>query len=414
MNILYINDRNAYVSFEETEGDEPFDVRDIVKRATTVKTGRDFIEFLLATPGSFFKWHAMPIPARNGFVTMDELVSKYPRYVFPESYEELVDRYYPDIEVLDEVAIKSGAIGTYTEEHEEEPGLLEGLGIDSTKGVLNPPSLRSIHLPEFESFIQNIQLLERYAAIANGEVAPYKFRRIDFGCKADIQFIDTQLWGYRDYAVGFGQNTTCKELFTRDEWLEVSRVLTPRGYGHYIVPPKMMPDGTPELPFHLVIPDNWPDTTHPMAQICTYPKSWTNQQIARDIFLFFMKVIFEDEDEAFLNHPFVVTYEDGGFHVKDNIAAIAACYREVAYLAEAKTIHVCAHCGHPLLADRSRGNEAMYCSRSCNTMASAARRERVYALAASGVPVEEAIARIGSRYVRSIRRWYDESQRLLD
>jgi hypothetical protein len=47
-------------------------------------------------------------------------------------------------------------------------------------------------------------------------------------------------------------------------------------------------------------------------------------------------------------------------------------------------------------------------------MASSARRERVYALAASGVPVGEAIDRVGKRYERSIRRWYEESRRLLD
>ena len=89
-------------------------------------------------------------------------------------------------------------------------------------------------------------------------------------------------------------------------------------------------------------------------------------------------------------------------------------YRQCANLVAEDDIRLCSHCGKPLLVDKSRGNEAMYCSRTCNTKASAQRRETAYALAASGVPMEEAVKKIGKRYSDSIARWYKEAQALLD
>lgn len=89
-------------------------------------------------------------------------------------------------------------------------------------------------------------------------------------------------------------------------------------------------------------------------------------------------------------------------------------YRQCAYLIADDKIRLCAYCGKPLLADKSRGNEAMYCSRTCNTKASAQRRETAYALAASGGPMEEAVSKIGERYSDSIARWYKEAKALIN
>lgn len=391
MNALYVNDRHIFVAPEETEGDEHFDVRAIVAKATTVKTSRDFIDFMLGIPGSFFKWYAMPLWGE--YTPIEQLVDENAPYIFKDSFVDTVDKYFPEIDVLDEVALQSGAIGEYVEDYPPQP---YPFGPDSTVGILNIKHLRCIQLAYFEVFVKNIQQLERYGAIANGETSPFELRRIDFGVGDDIQFIDTGLSSAREYAIGFGQQSNAHDLFTSEQWARVREALIARGYDD-----------------HLVATEQTHDTEYPRSHIFVYPTSWTDQQVAADIFVSFMHLVFDDDEDTFLNYPFKVSYDAQGFHVRDNIGAIAACYREVAYLAEARSVRICAHCGHPLLADRSRGNEAMYCSRSCNTMASAARREKVYALAASGVPVDDAIARVGSRYERSIRRWYEESKELL-
>ncbi len=137
--------------------------------------------------------------------------------------------------------------------------------------------------------------------------------------------------------------------------------------------------------------------------------------MATNIFLSFMNSLFEGDAEAmYSGNIFKVEHGRRGFRVLDRPGPLRDMYRQVAYLAADNSIRLCAYCCKPLLANRSRGNEAMYCSRTCNTRASAQRRETAYALAASGVPIREAIERIGDRYEQSIRRWYKESKALLD
>lgn len=395
MRLLYVNDVHAFVSEDETRGAEPYDVRDIVARATTVRGARDFIQFLMDTPGSFFRWDAFPL--RRDFMTLAELVGRdvHEPLTFKESFVDVIDRHFPEVEALDEVAVKAGAIGTYVEDHEPVP-LPDDT--EETVGVVDVEPLSAINLEPYEILVQNVQLLERYAAIANGERSTFEIRRMDMGCAADVQFVDTQLWAYREYATGYAQSTICRDLFTNDEWQQVRAALIARGYDDFLRPTEATHD-----------------TLHGTTPIGVYPASWSDQEVATDVFLAFLNSFStDDEDERYLNQPFLVSRDGNGFHVRDNIAPLSACYREVAYLAEANVIRTCAFCGRPLLADRSRGNEAMYCSRSCNTQASAQRRETAYALAASGAPIERAVERIGARYEQSIRRWYEEARALLD
>ena len=72
--------------------------------------------------------------------------------------------------------------------------------------------------------------------------------------------------------------------------------------------------------------------------------------------------------------PFETWHDERGFHVRDHVNPTQAFYRRMALLAEAGAFRLCARCGRPFLADRSRGNLAKYCSSSCNSMASEERR----------------------------------------
>lgn len=74
-------------------------------------------------------------------------------------------------------------------------------------------------------------------------------------------------------------------------------------------------------------------------------------------------------------------------------------------------VSLCPVCGSPVLIKDFRGRKSkLVCSDSCKTKASNQRRETAYQCAASGVPLEEAIERIGSEYTRSVRKWYAEAQ----
>lgn len=73
---------------------------------------------------------------------------------------------------------------------------------------------------------------------------------------------------------------------------------------------------------------------------------------------------------------------------------------------------LCPICGTPVVTSESHGNEAEYCSRACITKASSVRRSRAMTLAASCVPIEEAINIIGKRYEDSVIRWYSETASL--
>lgn len=126
-------------------------------------------------------------------------------------------------------------------------------------------------------------------------------------------------------------------------------------------------------------------TEYPFSPVFVYPTSWGDAEIAADLFVALTSIALGEcarDDER----PFKTWHNENGFHVRDHVNPTHAFYREVARLAEAGAFRLCAHCGWPFLADRSRDNGGMYCSSSCNTKASAARRELAYALAAAGTP----------------------------
>ncbi|RDB99538.1 hypothetical protein C1866_01290 [Eggerthella lenta] len=69
---------------------------------------------------------------------------------------------------------------------------------------------------------------------------------------------------------------------------------------------------------------------------------------------------------------------------------------------------LCEVCSRPVLTHKDRGTPSKVCHvGSCKTTASARRKTRVEQLAASGVPVEDAVSELGGQYRQSIERWYE-------
>lgn len=69
---------------------------------------------------------------------------------------------------------------------------------------------------------------------------------------------------------------------------------------------------------------------------------------------------------------------------------------------------LCEVCSRPVLTHKDRGTPSKVCHvGSCKTTASARRKTRVEQLAASGVPVEDAVNELGGQYRQSIERWYE-------
>ncbi len=69
---------------------------------------------------------------------------------------------------------------------------------------------------------------------------------------------------------------------------------------------------------------------------------------------------------------------------------------------------LCEVCSRPVLTNKDRGTPSKICRvGSCKTTASARRKTRVEQLAASGVPVEDAVSELGEQYRQSIERWFE-------
>ena len=69
---------------------------------------------------------------------------------------------------------------------------------------------------------------------------------------------------------------------------------------------------------------------------------------------------------------------------------------------------LCEVCSRPVLTNKDRGTPSKICRvGSCKTTARARRKTRVEQLAASGVPVEDAVSELGEQYRQSIERWFE-------
>lgn len=395
MNVSYANDSMVIMWPEAMEDSTPYDIKQVVSDLLAIRTAKDVLDFILKTPPSFFS----NITHRS---TGDWVIASdfYESWVHDPricgSIVDLVEKDYPEIEPLDGFATKGGDFGPYikdfclSESDDDDPVYADV--IYPTKPYCN------MLIGSLEALAFNLQEIARIGAIANGELSPSGsgLDELPIDCDVRARVIDSKLSISHDLNRMPAQDPTYKSYFTPFEVNKLEQALEayhPRDR---------------EGLSHLYNGEG-------VGSLFVYPEDMSEQEMAANIFMSFMNSLFEGNAETmYSGNIFKVRRGKRGFVVVDNPGPLRDMYRQCARFVASGDMRLCAYCGKPLLADRSRGNEAMYCSRTCNTKASAQRREMAYALAASGVPVEDAIERIGTRYERSIRRWYEESQRLLD
>lgn len=394
MKVSYINDSVAIMWPQAMEDRTPYDIKQVVADLLAIRTAKDVLDFILKTPPSFFS--NITHKSTLDWALASDYTSQWgsdPRV--RGSMVDLVEKSYPDIEVLDGFIVQSGVFGPYVKNHclaaptDDDPVYSD---------VVYPTKpYYSMLLGSLESLAFNLQTIARIGAIANGEPSPEGFERIPIDCGVAAQVIDSKLSVSHDFNRCPAQDPAYGTYFTEEEVAKLEKCL--EGYqGAY----------SDEAFSHIY-------NGKGVGTLFIYPAGMTEQEMAANIFTSFMNSLFEGNAETmYSGNIFKVEQTRRGFRVLDHPGPLRDMYRQCAYLAADKSLRLCAYCGKPVLADRSRGNEAMYCSRTCNTKASAQRRETAYALAASGVSIEEAIERIGDRYEQSIRRWYKESKALLD
>ncbi len=250
-----------------------------------------------------------------------------------------------------------------------------------------------------EALVIDLQTIAKLGAIANGDAPIEDLVRVKLNCSVPVKAFDSGLYIMSEFNKMPPQDPCVDDYFSEGGVKSIRAAC--KEFGHEI-DTRYIRASNPRETYLFLYPPN------------IYPPNTPDLDAAGNMFTSFMNSLFEGEaTNLYSGNVFKVERCEGDFAVVDNPGPLREMYRECALLVANHAIRLCAHCGKPLLADKSRGNEAMYCSRSCNTKASIARRDTVCAMAATGSPVEEAINKIGQRYEASIRRWYKESHDLL-
>lgn len=401
MDIAYINEETAVVWSDIADDQTPYDIRQVVARMAAIRTMRDLVGFMLKTPASFFLYdfllppdtqeaystlrrevvtlRLLPVPANGG--------GRSARHAFRGSVADAVEKDFEDIVFLDGVVATCGELG---------PCLDLGNGVF---GVYAERDFYCLDLRDIERVIQNVQSLLKLAAIANDDSSTVMLERLDVDCDAPVQFVDPGFvcsGGIVDDSALYLQSTELPDgIYSDKERIAIVEAI--RNIPHpYSACESAYDDDEIRYPF-------------------VYPAGMTDREMAARAFVTFMEgMFFVDDNSGISNGTFRVNHDQKGFSVVDIPEPLHDALRLIATLAAEDSIRLCSHCGkNPVLTDRSRGVGAAYCSKSCKTMASKERRDQAYMMAAKGVPVDEAIERIGSSYEASVMRWYAEAEDLL-
>lgn len=218
------------------------------------------------------------------------------------------------------------------------------------------------------------------------------FNQLDKYSSHQLVIDDSQQYGA--YTDGYPFSTD-KVIYTYSEYNPPTEEENERYSGEYYVTVSFLPDTTPERAMMM-----------PAGHVV---ESALNSYLDFGDQFQFTVPYYSDED--FDRYKYV---PDRGFVEKKVVTPawwVDDLYSEATKLIIEGKVSLCPVCGSPVLIKDFRGRKSkLVCSDSCKTKASNQRRETAYQCAASGIPVEEAITRIGEEYERSVRKWYAEAQ----
>lgn len=379
MKFTFINENIGLISKKDIRINEKYDMRELILKMFDVRNAKDFIDFIYKAPYSFFSKFFFDLARQEE--SLEEYLPRKTDYFFKGTIENAVQRRFIELDYLDELLIREGVLGQ-TATKQTEYGIQEIVQLNG--------KYEFIYLSTIEEFIRNAQQLLGCVAIAATDISSGYFERQSIGRKTNAQIIESNISAYPDFHSDNERDSALSWIFDRKEIETLRKAVVPLGYEI---------QGTDIHSQHSYL--NKPFVVR---------STMSDSEVAAFIFTWFMNTLFEGNYEAYYSsNTFKVEFERGRFRLHEARNPIQEFYYEIAKLAESGTVKLCANCKQPFVDDRSRGNEALYCSRSCNTQASNKRKELARQYKSAGIPVEKAIEKIGNKYEKSIRSWYQDN-----
>lgn len=382
MKFVFLNESKGIISKKNADAHEEYDVQAIVLDMVQIRSARDYMKFLEAAPYSFFSKMFFKLEGDQEDV-IDFLPYREP-HAYKGDLARVIQKECLDIDYLDGFLIREGVLGPVS------IATLSTEGVEPKSFEVFKPTgeFKFIYMQSIETFVNNVQQLCFLAAIALK------------GKSADGALDRDSVWGHPEYHIvrsglsiessfnsDYESNAPIPMLFDSMEIDQIASSIKRSGYSIYRE--GLSYKGDLENKAFLV------------------REEMSDAEVAAFIFTWFMNSLFEGSSEAYYSgNTFKVGFDGKGFKVFRQRSPYRELYLQVARFAELGQTKLCAHCGRAFIDMKSRGNEALYCSRSCNTKASNKRRDLARQYKAAGVPVERAIKEIGEKYTESIRGWY--------
>ena len=170
MRIDYIDESRALIRKENADYDEPYDIGSIVSEAVSVKTARDFVDFLQHVPFSFLGKFCHVLEGEEHTMNFvderpDVAERRIESHPFKGSIVEAVNKHFPEIDVIDRCLLLDGTLGSIRTYMHEFP--------DGEKMEMEVIDLNSKYLMMYnqmaEMAIQDVRALATLAAVGNGE-----------------------------------------------------------------------------------------------------------------------------------------------------------------------------------------------------------------------------------------------------
>ncbi|WP_251197518.1 hypothetical protein [Anaerotardibacter muris] len=380
MKFTFINESKGFIDKKDIVQDEKYNIRSMIISMLEVRTAKDFIKLTTTLPYSFFAKYFFEIDLEEN---IEDILSVNENYCFKGSIEAATQKYFIDIDYLDELVVREGVLGNAI----RKPSEYRDGDIDEI--IKSNGRYEYIFLSSIDEFIQNAQRLLFLAALASRSEVDGFLERKSIGNNTNAQIVRSGLCISSDYHSERGAESALHALFDSNEITTITETI------------KALDDEA----YNMLAKGRYSYLNKPFI----VKESMTDSEIAAFIFTWFMNALFEDNYEAYYScNTFKVDFENGRFTVRNARNPVQEFYYEIAKFAESGVPKLCANCGRVFVDDKSRGTEALYCSRSCNTQASNKRKDLAKQYKKASVPVEKAIAKIGAKYEKSIRSWYQD------
>jgi hypothetical protein len=400
MNIKAINERILLYKSDEQEACD-YSIEDIVRAIATIKDIRSLISFLMNTPYSFlrvFKIHGSSVDSAlsSPKVPYEELlrVLSDDAESVSNSFDKCLVKHFPDLTYLDDFTLSCNELG---EGSHSVPDGMAGKTVNMYDKEFSVISMSAI-----TNMVKRALALLKYIAVANQKYSIQISTDVVFRGKAIAKYVELPFSEYDNRPIP-AQNPCYGELFSRNELMRLPAYMRELGF-------ELMSD-TLSDPSSIVLSEEYSMDCfvrldgEVIKEIYAYPCDMSDIEIAANI----VTSSISNDYQVFgceQQYGDALTFSNDGFkRRRQKLSPLSDLDRELSRLAVDNLVFLCPYCQQPRI-----GNKETYCSDSCKTRASNQRKDDAYRMALSGMPVEQAIETIGSKYQNTILRWYIEAQ----